>query len=89
VREVVYSIEIRYRDDENNRLLTLGDPAWLTQQDWGREWDAIPAASDGTSRCIADKIDENDDIVADRLVSRETVESLLGKPISQLIEERK
>ena len=82
-----YCIAITYRDDENNRLIELGGAAWETQQEWDNAWDNIPVARDDLACCIADKIDGNDDIVEDRIVDRETVETLLGKPISQLIED--
>lgn len=82
-----HCIAINFCDEERNRFVELGGAAWETQQERDSSWDSIPVASDDSARCIADKLDENDDIVEDRSVSAETVESLLGKPISQLIAE--
>ena len=83
-----YSIAITYCDDEQNRLVELGGAAWKTQEEWESAWDSIPASNvNDPARCTADKLDENDNIVEDRCISRETVEILLSKPISQLIEE--
>lgn len=83
--ENTYSIAITYGDEENNQLLTLGGAAWCSQREWNNEWDRIPA-NGGQSRYIADKVDEDDDIVDDRYVDRETVEALLSESIEQLIE---
>jgi len=82
-----HSIAITYRDDENNTFLELGGASWGTEQERDSAWDSIPEASNDSARCIADKLDEDDDIVDDRIVSRETVESLFGRSISELIEE--
>jgi hypothetical protein len=85
--ESVHSIAITYRDDANNTFVTLGGAAWLTQEEWESAWDNIPEAGDDSACCIADKKVDNWDIVDDRIVSRATVETLLSKPIEQLLEE--
>jgi hypothetical protein len=87
MEETTYSIAITYRDDENNTFVELGGAAWETRQEWNAAWDNIPVAQDDSACCIADKRDDDWDIVDDKIVDRETVEVLLGKPISQLIQE--
>jgi hypothetical protein len=83
----VYCIRITFHDEESNRLLTLGGAAWEAEDEWKHEWNASPVARDDSSRCLADKIDGNGDLVNDRDVSVRFVEALLDAPISQLIEE--
>lgn len=83
----LYCIVITYRDDENNTFVQLGGAGWETQQEWNTAWDNISMASDDTARCIADKRDSDWNIVDDKIVGKETVEALLSKPVSQLIEE--
>lgn len=85
--EQAYCIAITFRDDERNTFVELGGTAWETQQEWNAAWDNIPESGDDSAQCIADKRDDDWDIVDDRIVSRETVETLLSKPIEQLIHE--
>jgi hypothetical protein len=84
---VTCCIAITFCDDANNRFVTLGGAGFLTEEAWELAWNSIPTADTDPIHCIADKLNENGDIVEDRPVSRETVETLLGKPIQQLIEE--
>ncbi|WP_304526804.1 hypothetical protein [Halomonas sp. I5-271120] len=85
-----WSIAITFCDEENNGFVTLGGAAWNDQDEWNRQWSAIPASpcgSDDPSMLVADKIDESDDRVDERFITADTAEQLLGRPLDELIAE--
>ena len=79
-------IQLVFRDDKNNGFVTLGGIGLLTDEELQHCWNDIPCF-DGETAFIADLLDSDRSIVGDRLVSAETCERYLGKPIAVLIEE--
>lgn len=77
-------IQLVYFGHESGEVLTLGGAGFVTKKEDQAAWDALPAAS-GETDFIADRMDAERDIYDDRRITRATVESLLGKPLSKLV----
>ncbi len=85
-----WCIAITFCDEQNNGFVTLGGAGWHDQDEWDRQWDAIPESplgADDPAMLIADKIDDSDDRVGERFITAETAERLLDKPLADLIAE--
>ena len=80
------AIAFVFADKRDNRIIELGGAAWLNADVVQREWNALPTAP-GETLFLADLYDAEGVIVDDRMVTAETVEAKLGKPIAALIEE--
>lgn len=79
-------IQLTFRDDQNNGLVTLGGIGLMSEAEVQRYWEDIPRF-EGETAFIADRLDGEHSIIDDRLVSAETCEKYLGKPIAELIDE--
>ena len=82
----MYCIAIKFMDKEINKILELGGAGWETREEWKAQWDNIPTAKNIIPPYLGELLDDNEDIVDDRHIDRETVETLLGEPITALIE---
>jgi hypothetical protein len=83
-------IQIVFCDQENNQFVILGgigvESALTLQARWD-DIEASPLGENDPSCLIADKMDGNCDFTDDRYITARTAERLLGKPLSELIEE--
>lgn len=85
-----WAIAITFCDEENNGFVTLGGAAWETQEEWQRQWSAIPVSphgSDDPARLIADKLDVEGERVDERFITTATAVQLLDRPLDELIAE--
>lgn len=85
-----WCIQIVYCDTKENRFLTLGGACWLTEAEWEVHWASIPESpfgSEDPAMLVADKLDDEDTIVADRYITAETASILMGKSVDDLIAE--
>jgi hypothetical protein len=78
-------IEIAYADHRDNRMIIVGAAAWETMEEQEQRFAELPESPD--SDLIADFYDEDGTISKDKGVSAETVETVMGRPIEDLIEE--
>lgn len=84
----VFSIRLVFADDNMNGVTTIGGAGWPSQTEQEKAWAAIPRLPADSKSCfLADLLDEHGDILDDKPVSAEICESLMGKPIAELIEE--
>lgn len=84
----VFRIRLVFADDKMNGVTTIGGAGWTSKVEQEAAWAAIPEFPvGGESDFLADLLDEQGDIVADKPVTAETCEALMGKPIATLIEE--
>ena len=77
-------IEIAYADRRDNRIIIVGGAAWETMAEQERRFAELPSEPD--SDFIADFYDAEGFIAKDKAISAETVETVLGRPIAELIE---
>jgi len=85
-----WCIAITFADEENNGFVTLGGAGWATQTEWEQQWQDIfvsPLGDADPSTLFADKLDQDGDQIDEKRVTAETVERLLGRPLSELIAE--
>ncbi|WP_153785371.1 hypothetical protein [Pseudomonas sp. EMN2] len=85
----MWCIALTFADEENNGFVTLGGAGWESQAEWESQWAALPLSALGDedpANLIADKLDLAGEIIADKRVTAETVERLLGRPLAELIE---
>ena len=80
-----WGLGVTFCDAENNQFLSLGGAAWKTKRERDRNFAMIPV-SITDSPFIVD-VENDDGIIDDRMITKETVEGLIGRPVSQLIEE--
>ena len=78
-----WGLEITFCDEANNRFLSLGGAAWKTKRERDANFATIPAANSDSPFII--DVENDYDIVDERLVSQRTVEKLLGKPVGEAI----
>ncbi|NVZ68215.1 hypothetical protein [Pseudomonas costantinii] len=74
----------------NNAFVTLGGAGWETQGEWEFQWQYIyssPLGSEDPAMVVADKLDQDGERVDEKFVRAETVESLLDRPLAELIAE--
>ncbi|WAH66876.1 hypothetical protein [Xanthomonas hortorum] len=79
-------IQLVFFDDITGEVVNLGGAGFITEEEGEAAWANIPVFS-GQSSFMADRMDADGDIVDDKVVSAETCERLIGKPIAQLIRE--
>lgn len=77
-------IQLTFIDDANNEAIIIGGAGFVTQQAWDTAWIDLERF-DGDSSFMADRLDADHDIIEDRVISAETCEKLMGKPIAELI----
>lgn len=77
-------IQLTFIDDANNEAIIIGGAGFVTQQAWDAAWIDLKRF-DGDSSFMADRLDADHDIIDDRVISAETCEALMGKPIAELI----
>lgn len=78
-------LEIAYADRRDDRMIIIGAAAWETMEEQERRFDELPAVED--SDFVVDFYDDEGLITKDKFVSRETVETVMGQPLTELIEE--
>lgn len=80
-----WGLRVTFCDSENNQFLSLGGAAWRTKRERDANFAAIPPARTATLFIV--DLENDEGIADDRMVTKETAEALLGRPVSQLIEE--
>lgn len=84
----LFAIALTMCDQAMNGFTEIGGAAWLTEAEQRAAWADIPALPAGSASMFsADLKDPDGDILEEKLVSAETCEQLMGKPIAKLIEE--
>jgi hypothetical protein len=78
-------IEIAFADRRDNRMIIVGAAAWETMAEQELRFAELPELPD--SDFIADFYDEDGLITKDKGVSAQTVATVMGRPIEDLIEE--
>lgn len=76
--------------EENNGFITLGGSGWESQGEWEQQWQDIfvsPMGDADLAMLIADKLDQNGDLIDEKRITAETAERLLGHPLAELIAE--
>jgi hypothetical protein len=83
----MYALRITFADEKNNAFVELGGAAWRTRKEQLAQWHQIPAAAHRSTSFLLDKIGRNGiDIEDTKSILAETVEVLLGAPITTLID---
>lgn len=85
----MYALNVIFFDNENEEFLDLGFARWNTREQQLEQWNAIPAAPDGTTGFVLDKQDADSDpsnMEDTKCITAEQVECLLGEPVAVLIE---
>ncbi|HBP1602372.1 TPA: hypothetical protein L5U90_003476 [Pseudomonas aeruginosa] len=89
-QQPMWCIAITFADKERNSFLTLGGAGWHSKAEWQAQWEALPASAlgyDDPDSLIADKLDQDDDLIDDKPITAATAEMLLRRPIVELIAE--
>lgn len=79
-------IGLVFFDDKSGEAVTIGGAGFITIEEFEEAWTNVPTFS-GPSSFMADQMDHQGDIVADKTVDVVTCEKLMGKPITTLIAE--
>ncbi|HBO2935357.1 TPA: hypothetical protein L4R50_000353 [Pseudomonas aeruginosa] len=90
VHQPTWCIAITFADKERNSFITLGGAGWQSKAEWDAQWAALPASTlgyDDPASLIADKLDQDDDLIDDKPITAATAEMLLRRPITELIAE--
>ena len=83
----MYGLRITFADEKHNAFVELGGAAWATRKEQLAQWSRIPAAARRSTVFLLDKIGRNGiDIEDTKTILAETVEALLGEPITVLID---
>ncbi|HEK1753045.1 hypothetical protein I5F46_29675 [Pseudomonas aeruginosa] len=85
-----WCIAITFVDEENNGFVTLGGAGWESQAEWEAQWARVPVSPLGDqepTKLILDKLDRDGDRIDEKLITAETAECLLGRPLAELIAE--
>lgn len=77
-------IEIAYADRRDDRMIIIGAAAWETIAEQEFRFAELPDVED--SDFVIDFYDEDGLIAKDKCVSAETVETVMGEPLADLIE---
>lgn len=85
-QQCVGHIQLVFFDEIQGETILLGGASFFSPQESEAAWQNVPEF-EGMSAFMADRLDENEDIIDDKLVSEDTCERLLGKPINLLIAE--
>jgi hypothetical protein len=82
-----YTINITFIDNTkgNEPFVRLGGAAWTTRKTQMTHWDALPSAPIRTM-FMAELLDAHQCIEAEKYITTEIVEDLIGKPIGSLVE---
>ncbi|HFZ2532989.1 TPA: hypothetical protein ACIJ22_003443 [Pseudomonas aeruginosa] len=86
----VWCIAITFADEENNGFVTLGGAGFESQAEWEAQWAQVPVSPLGNqepTKLILDKLDRDGDRIDEKLITAETAECLLGRPLAELIDE--
>lgn len=78
------TVSLYYADLAANDLHPLGGASWRTQAETRAQFDALPEEPEMTE-FIADLHDSRGDIVADKFLSRATVEQVMGATVEELV----
>lgn len=87
---LMWAIAVTFCDVEMNGFVTLGGAGLYDQDEWNRQWAAIPVSELGAedpSLLVADKIDADGERVDERFITAETAEALFKRPLAELIAE--
>ncbi|MDU4254563.1 hypothetical protein [Pseudomonas sp.] len=79
-------IQLQFFDSSSNQVVSLGGAGFATKEEDDAAWANI-AVFDGESAFLADRLDSEGDIVDEKVISAETCEQLMGRPIADLINE--
>lgn len=79
-------IQLQFFDTAANQVVLLGGAGFKTVVEGDAAWASIPVFQ-GESAFIADRLDSEEDIIGEKVVSGEACEQLLGKPIADLMRE--
>lgn len=85
----LWPIRFTFVDDKMNGLTPIGGGSWKDKEEQLRQWSGIPEFSlQGYSGFIADLLDNDaSTILAQKRVSAETCERLIGRSIESLVDE--
>ncbi len=82
----MYALSITFVDHKNYGFVSLGGAAWKTRKELLVQWDKIQAAPNDTCFLLDKRAKNGCDIEDTKCILAETVEALLGEPITTLIE---
>ncbi|WP_411566850.1 hypothetical protein ACLIN3_27460 (plasmid) [Pseudomonas orientalis] len=88
MKKPIWCIAITFADEENIGFVTLGGAGWETQAEWEQQWQDIfvaPMGDADPANLIADKLNDAGDLIDEKRVNAETVERLLGRPLTELL----
>lgn len=77
-------IQLQFFDSTTDQVVCLGGAGFVTHVEDDTAWANVPVFKGG-SVFMADRLDAEGDIVAEKTVSAETCEKLMGRPIAELI----
>lgn len=80
-----WSLRITFCDEPNNEFVCIGGATWKTKRERDANLARIPKASKDSPYIL--DIMRDFDILSDRLITVDTVEQLMGKPIQLLIDD--
>ncbi|CCQ75743.1 hypothetical protein [Magnetospira sp. QH-2] len=80
-----HCIQLSMLDRQTNQILTLGGTCWPNAPEQATHWMAIPAFP-GESMFQAEMFDPYWNQIGEKMISAETVESLLGDTLPRLID---
>lgn len=77
-------IRLVFFDQKTNQVIILGGGGFTDSESEVKAWASVPIF-EGESNFMADRLDDNMDILDEKPVSAEVCEYILGKPIAELI----
>lgn len=77
-------IRLVFFDQKINQIVILGGGGFTERASEEKAWASVPVFK-GESNFMADRLDENMNILDEKPVSAEVCEQILGKPIAELI----
>lgn len=89
---MTYRLQIVEANGADDTFYHFGGADFSTEAEARKELNSLPefkSTDDIPNRCIVDLLADDGDILADREISAQTVESLLGETIADMREEAK